>query len=295
MGNGKLRKKLFLQSAMEYLMSYGWAILIISIVTAALLTLGVFNSSTGPRAAAGSCYVSRPNGPGTTQFITLKGLCNGQMPQYVAQFNGDGTVKTKYVVPAGSSATLVVWAYFSSLYTNEGLVATTTGSGGSAQAMYGPLSFMIDGSGCNLQTGVATNTGWYAPDTTNCLKTNTWYMLVATMDSVSDNLNIYINGVFNFTYSFSGTTNPSVYLNMSCDPWGSCSHMSGQLANIQLYNASLSAGDVSAMYSAGIGGAPLALQSLVGWWPLNGNAKDYGGSGYDGTSNTVSFTAKWTK
>lgn len=34
-----------LQSAMEYLITYGWAILIISIVLAALFSLGVFNPS----------------------------------------------------------------------------------------------------------------------------------------------------------------------------------------------------------------------------------------------------------
>ena len=34
------------QSAMEYLMTYGWAVLIIAVVLAAMYNLGVFNSST---------------------------------------------------------------------------------------------------------------------------------------------------------------------------------------------------------------------------------------------------------
>jgi hypothetical protein len=33
------------QSSMEYLMTYGWAILIIAIVLAALFSLGIFSSS----------------------------------------------------------------------------------------------------------------------------------------------------------------------------------------------------------------------------------------------------------
>ena len=37
--------KLRAQSAMEYLMTYGWAILIIAVVLGALFSLGVFNSS----------------------------------------------------------------------------------------------------------------------------------------------------------------------------------------------------------------------------------------------------------
>ena len=40
------------QSAMEYLMTYGWAILIIAIVLAALFSLGIFSSGGLPY---GSC------------------------------------------------------------------------------------------------------------------------------------------------------------------------------------------------------------------------------------------------
>ena len=41
------------QSAMEYLMTYGWAILIISVVVGALFSLGVF--AAGPKGGSGSC------------------------------------------------------------------------------------------------------------------------------------------------------------------------------------------------------------------------------------------------
>ncbi len=39
-----LKKRSTAQSAMEYLMTYGWAILAIAIVLAALFELGIFNS-----------------------------------------------------------------------------------------------------------------------------------------------------------------------------------------------------------------------------------------------------------
>ncbi|MCL4373753.1 MAG: hypothetical protein M1360_02625 [Candidatus Marsarchaeota archaeon] len=47
------------QSAMEYLMTYGWAILIIAIVLAALFSLGVFSSTsfTGTTCVASSGYL----------------------------------------------------------------------------------------------------------------------------------------------------------------------------------------------------------------------------------------------
>lgn len=41
-----MARKLKAQSAMEYLMTYGWAILIVIIVAAALYALGVFNPAT---------------------------------------------------------------------------------------------------------------------------------------------------------------------------------------------------------------------------------------------------------
>ncbi|MGC9205412.1 MAG: hypothetical protein ACP5FN_04040, partial [Candidatus Micrarchaeia archaeon] len=47
------------QSAMEYLMTYGWAILIIAVVLGALFSLGVFNGASllGTSCVAGSGYL----------------------------------------------------------------------------------------------------------------------------------------------------------------------------------------------------------------------------------------------
>ena len=51
---------------MEYLMTYGWAILIIAVALGALFELGVFNSATfASKAQPGACQVYRPNGPGS--------------------------------------------------------------------------------------------------------------------------------------------------------------------------------------------------------------------------------------
>ena len=77
------------QSAMEYLMTYGWAILIIAVVLGAIYSLGLFNATAfGPHAPPGSCQIFRPNGPGTSQYIDLAGACTNLPPQYGAQFGG---------------------------------------------------------------------------------------------------------------------------------------------------------------------------------------------------------------
>ncbi|MEM3460139.1 MAG: LamG-like jellyroll fold domain-containing protein, partial [Candidatus Micrarchaeaceae archaeon] len=69
--------------------------------------------------------------------------------------------------------------------------------------------------------------------------------------------------------------------------------LNGTMANVQLYNTSLSQAEITALYQEGIGGAPIDLQNLVGWWPLNGNANDYSGNGNNGVPSNVTFVSNW--
>ena len=72
------------QAAMEFLMTYGWSILIIAVVLGALFSMGVFSSANlAPRAPMGNCKVLRTSGT-----ANLEGTCSGMLPQAVAQFNG---------------------------------------------------------------------------------------------------------------------------------------------------------------------------------------------------------------
>ncbi len=90
------------QSAMEYLMTYGWAILIIAIVMVALFQLGVFNGTFfAPHATAGACEVYR-----SVDGTNLVGQCQGELPQFVAQFNGASSYITtgQNNFPIGSGA-----------------------------------------------------------------------------------------------------------------------------------------------------------------------------------------------
>ncbi len=58
------------QSAMEYLMTYGWAILIISVVLAVLFSLNVFNAG----ASLGTACIGQPGYSCTQPLITSGGL-----------------------------------------------------------------------------------------------------------------------------------------------------------------------------------------------------------------------------
>jgi hypothetical protein len=70
--------------------------------------------------------------------------------------------------------------------------------------------------------------------------------------------------------------------------------ISGSVSNFQLYNASLSNSSIEALYKEGIGGAPIDVNNLIGWWPLNGNANDYSGNDNNGVPINVTYTSSWT-
>ena len=47
-----------LQSAMEYLTTYGWTLLVLALILASMFVLGLFNSNNyTPTAKPGACYV----------------------------------------------------------------------------------------------------------------------------------------------------------------------------------------------------------------------------------------------
>jgi len=270
------------QSAMEYLMTYGWAILIIAVVLAALFQLGVFNPMAfAPKAQPGSCQVFRPNGPGTTSFINLEGVCSGELPQYVAQFNGQNiiTVPAPAELPIGSSPrTITAWvdpsgsSYWVIFY-------------GVTQPNY--TSALTIASGGNVDF-VGWVDGWESPLT---VKNNTWNFIAVTY-SGGTSIAAFSNGQY-ATGSIGPLTTPLTNLYIGGLYGYGPSYYKGLIANVQIYNTSLSANEIQALYLEGIGGAPIDLQHLVTWWPLNGNANDYSGNGNNGQINNVNFVSNW--
>ena len=279
-------------------MTYGWAILIIAVVLAVLFQMGIFNPSTfAPRAQPGSCKVLRPLGPGTTFNINLMGTCGSQTPQYTAQFNGQSSyvsIPTTPGISGSSSVTVSSWVNVSSLSntpailqdlsftTNMWVIQIYIHSNGQVEADFG-----------------GTTPGWIAAGLapSNALMLNVWDNVVATWQSGSG-ISIYINGVpQTISYVVGSATSTGTLGVPPVGAIGACpfvcvppSSMSGSIANVQIYNTSLTTNEVQVMYAKGMGGTPLVLQNLVGWWPLNGDTKDYSGNGNDGTPTNVIFT-----
>jgi hypothetical protein len=273
-----------IQSAMEYLMTYGWAILIIAVVLGVLFQLGVFSSSSfSVRAPPGACQVLR-----TTAGISLIGQCSGQMPQYVGSFSNWG-----YVTAANSptlnpvqAVTVAFWMKFGT-FPSSGQWLTVVAKSG----MNNQFFTYIDPAGPTTITWSAKTSGGQAWCSFSSALPNTWRHYVATYDSSSSFLKLYLNGVYQQSCGLSGT------LLAGSGPvsiGGGASNLYS-MANVQIYNASLDSDQIQALYSEGIGGAPVKIQSIMGWWPLNGDAKDYSGNGNNGALTSVSFKNQWTE
>ncbi len=289
---------------MEYLMTYGWAILIIAVVLGALFQLGVFNAGTfAPRAPPGACQVFRPNGPNTVQFINLEGVCSGELPQYVGSFigcSGCGSTTLSWIntpnpdLTSTSALTVSAWIYTQTSIPCDQPIFTSLFNA------YHPNGFGLVLT--NMKPLFVTSNAFTTItfDGASNVITGSWTNIVAT--SALGSGSIYVNGVL----STSGTTTYTIVSNsvdtnfgigLDNDTYqcpGRYSHFNGTISNVQLYNTSLSQAEVMALYEEGIGGAPLKLQNLVGWWPLNGNANDYSGNNNNGASSGVTYTNQWT-
>ena len=301
------------QSAMEYLMTYGWAILIISVVLAALFQLGVFNPMTfAPKAPPGACQVFRPNGPYTTSFINLEGVCSGELPQYVAAFPGASNINTNNIVTAtipsisGSNVIFTITGWFNIPYIN---------TNPQTDWMESFVSFSYQGAGIFNYTSCPTCTATMVLH--RCTPADTCTTGVCGgQSSINSHITQTEGSILNKWNFFAFVSSPPNYyfqlnnqnataINGNPTSWtgqvyiggnNGCgdSPMVGELANIQIYNTSLTPAEIEELYLEGIGGAPIDLQHLVAWWPLNGNANDYSGNGNNGQINgNVNFVSNW--
>ncbi len=285
---------------MEYLVTYGWTILIIAVVLGALYALGIFNSvNLSPKASPGACQAVRPDGPGTSFDISLQGDCNNQLPQTVASFDGQSGYmeipSSQQIMVGDPSFTFSAWVDPASLAgcTNAGypycIIFNKEGSYEWALYSNGQLGWALQVHGSS----------WYWVPTNVYVPTGSWSNIVLTYDG--SNVIAYIDGSSNSVTAYSGAVDNIDYQNAlrigaRGAPGAATSFFNGEMSNIQIYNTSLSATHVKALYTEGIGGDPIEQQHLEGWWPLNGNGNDYSGNNDNGrTSNTgITYVSGWS-
>ena len=282
------------QSAMEYLMTYGWAILIIAVVLGALFQLGVFNANNfAPKAPPGACYVVRIGGT-----VSLEGECQGELPEFVANFNGANSQVsiTRYPTISQSAFTITGWVLLTQFNSSNGLQGwwanstwhSTVGLQSYPNAYPGASSGGFTLFFHNATSGAGPGTGSF---TASFRK---WYFVAETGNGIT--MNMYVNGASAGTANYFGpfgNMNHIVIGAYYAGASGAGNVMNGSEANIQVYNTTLSQAEINASYAEGIGGAPVKPQNLVGWWPLNGNANDYSGNNDDGTATDITYSGSW--
>ncbi len=308
------------QAALEYLTTYVWAILIIAIIILAMFELGAFNSlNWAPRAQPGSCSISRPGGPNTTTYITLKGVCNNEIPKFVLNSQAGGILmdKVRYtplITSAGqNSITITGWALntqpgadqyafeyrpnliqLDNIYPNVG--AVWFHCGGCSSGIPDATVWVDGGQSYDFQCCTYPNLQPIAPDQ--------WGFYALSYNGVTlTDYYIYQGQVSYYSTSAPVSSGASTGLGIPAymAPAGAfcigCLGWDGYISNVQMYSTALSVGSVQALYEEGIGGAPIDLQNLIGWWPLNGNANDYSGNGNSQqipNPSQMSYTESWT-
>ena len=281
------------QSAMEYLLTYGWAVLIITIVLAALSYLGVFNPLTfAPRSAPGACSVHRPQGPQSLEDISLQGVCNGEIPETVTGFNPNiGSyiqIPSSALLNSNSMFSISAWVYLNQPITDQGMILGTYLGNYQGFHLFRTSStagFQIGEGSSNAQNAQIYVSSSYFP-------LNKWVFIAGTYNGFT--MTYYINGKpmasLNGVTAWSWASQP---FEIGREAWCACKRMDGMVSNMQFYNASLDGTAIATLYSEGIGGSPVNLQNLLGWWPLNGNTYDYSGNGETGNPSNVVFTGSW--
>jgi hypothetical protein len=286
------------QSAMEYLTSYGWMVIVVAIVILVMFRLGLFNATNfEARLATGSCMVYRPNGPGSITFIDLVGLCTNGIPRSVGMFRYYGP----FSMVGYSNLTIPKVKYEPSITNSNNNKITITGwiypatpepvETAFAYGDFSPLVPPFNGIYIDYnQSGICNNGLFEALYTTalciysSNIALNQWHFVAVEYDGT--NAIGYIISAGNVV-SASGHVNPFYIASndqlLISVPWN------GLITNIQMYNTSLSRNQIVAVYKAGIGGPPTVLKNLVGWWPLNGDIKDYSGNGNNGYPTNGEF------
>lgn len=208
---------------------------------------------------------------------------NNPFPYNVAQFNG-----------ASSNILIGTPTNLEGLQvplTISGWFYTTTSSGN--QPIYSAYNAPSGGqlwSLVRLDSGVliyytsTSSGGFHGIDSGFTPSLNNWHFFTVTVSgsTSSATVTIYLDGN---TYASAGqvfTTIPAtVPIYIGGDAASSTERFKGAISNIQVYNTSLSAMAVNALYAEGITGSPVAFNNLVGWWDINGNANFNGANVID--------------
>ncbi len=228
----------------------------------------------------GSCasYLLSKIDPNANFSVSFNGI---QVPISIAQFNGqDGYINvpdSQQIDSTYNAITISAWVEFSAEPSQFQDIIRKA----SQFAITIPTAYHLKFVGPTFSS--TPNDVPFTPTL------NEWYYIAATWSSFTNTATIYVDGnamgSFPTTGSIPTTTNP---LGIGANGAGA-DPFDGYLSNVQIYNTSLSSGQIGTLYREGITGIPISYANLVGWWPLNGDTNSYAGNYAAGYPFNVAF------
>jgi hypothetical protein len=109
-----------------------------------------------------------------------------------------------------------------------------------------------------------------------------WHFVGFSLASGSTSITLYVDGN---TIPATLSTHPAITFasNYHIATWPNNAYgFNGLIANVQVYNGTLSSAQVNALYAQGIATQPAFGANIVGWWPLSGDPQDHSGTGFNG-------------
>lgn len=204
-------------------------------------------------------------------------------------FNGTSqyyTIPNSPTLQVTGSQTISEWLYPNSFSSRKNPYGKAYGGEGTiTQETSGLLNYYYGTNGGN-------NTPYTSCSSLTTLALNTWSQVTIVRDLTAMTLTWYINGqqTNQCTAPYAAATASTNPVTIGHDYAG---YYAGSIDDVREYNRALSAGEVAALhdeYNPGLAAAT-GQNGLVGWWKMDGNAKDSTPYGNNGTVNGATLAA----
>ncbi len=203
----------------------------------------------------------------------------------VAYFNGkNGSITIPLNHGSESNSfTWSIWVYPISWNPHNGGLLGQSNSGTGApyiieqgNTIYPKIQFSNDGGG---SSSTYANVSY-----------SKWQNIIGTYNYTNGIMDLYLNGVLVDTVKNNPISRISGAIYIGYFP-NSNNYFNGSIANVQIYNESLSPSTISSLYYSGLNGEPISESGLVGWYPLNGNPNNYYNYSNNGTAYNINYTS----
>jgi hypothetical protein len=190
----------------------------------------------------------------------------GGLSTLVASFADNGNIivaNSNTLNPGSNTMSAFAWVYLNTTTSTANIIqkpgAYGIGIGTGGAQKFQPVGSVGSNGICNSPPFV--------------LSQNAWHFIGFTYNGTS--INDYVDGTAYCSVALEGnvpSNSNSVIIGGS---------LNSSIAEVQVYNTSLSPQQVARLYSYGLSSIPISGAGLLLWMPLNGNSNDYSGFSYN--------------